>query len=135
MRPPVLKGKPPLTVVLPVFNGERQLAKCLGSLRAQRYPARTVSLIVVDDDSSDATVAVAKRFGARVLRSGYRHIERSKAIGLRAVRTELVLFLDADNYLVSPDWLAEAVGALVSDPAITAAQSARFHYEATDPAA
>lgn len=135
MRIPRLKGKPPVTVVLPVLNGERILPKCLDSLRAQRYPKARVRLIVVDDDSADRTVAVSKRYGARVLRSGHRHIERSKAIGLRAVRSELVLFLDADNYLVSPTWLPEAVEALVGDPQVTAAQSARFHYEATDPAA
>lgn len=135
MKPVVLKGTPPLTVVLPVLNGERLLPKCLDSIRAQRYPQSKVRLVVVDDESTDATVAVAKRYGAKVLVSGHRHIERSKAIGLRAVDTELVLFIDADNYLVGEDWLSEAVGALVADPAITAAQSARFHYEAGDSAA
>lgn len=135
MKLPRLRGRPPVTVVLPVLNGARVLPKCLRSLRAQRYPAKSLRLIVVDDDSSDATVAVARCFGAKVLRSGHRHIERSKAIGLRAARTELVLFLDADNYLVTPTWLPEAVDALVSDPGLTAAQSARFHYDPGDPAA
>jgi glycosyltransferase involved in cell wall biosynthesis len=126
---------PPVTVILPVLNGAKLLPKCLDSLRAQHYPAQAVKLIVVDDDSTDATVAVAKRYGARVLRSGQRHIERSKAIGLRAASTELVLFIDADNYLVTPTWLPEAVGALQADKGLVAAQSARFHYEPSDPAA
>ena len=132
---PRLKGRPPVTVILPVLNGAQVLPKCLESLRSQKYPAGALRLIVVDDDSTDSTVAIAKKFGAQVLPSGYRHIERSKAIGLKAARSELILFLDADNYFVTPTWLPEAVDALVGDPALTAAQSARFHYEPTDPAA
>jgi glycosyltransferase involved in cell wall biosynthesis len=126
---------PPITVILPVLNGEKLLPKCLGSLKAQRYPFKQLKLIVVDDDSSDATVKVAKSFGAKVLRSGHRHIERSKAIGLKAATTELVLFIDADNYLATPTWLPEAVAALLADPGLVAVQSARFHYEPGDPAA
>jgi glycosyltransferase involved in cell wall biosynthesis len=129
-----LAAKPPVTVILPVLNGERLLPKCLGSLRAQRWPKDKLKLIVVDDDSSDRTVQVAKGYGAKVLRSGHRHIERSKAIGLRAAQTELLLFFDADNYLAGRDWLATAVDAL-RDPGVVAAQSARFHYEPGDPAA
>ncbi len=130
-----MRNAPPITVILPVLNGEKLLPKCLDSLRAQAYPQAKLKLIVVDDDSSDGTVRVAKRYGAKVLRSGHRHIERSKAIGIRAASTELLLFLDADNYLVGPDWLPSAVEALASDPGIVAAQSARFHYEPTDSAA
>jgi glycosyltransferase involved in cell wall biosynthesis len=134
-KPKAAPAAPPVTVILPVLNGARQLPKCLDSLRAQHYPAKALKLIVVDDDSTDATVAVAKSYGAKILRSGHRHIERSKAIGLRAAATELVLFIDADNYLVTPTWLPEAVGALQQDRSLVAAQSARFHYEPTDAAA
>jgi glycosyltransferase involved in cell wall biosynthesis len=129
------QATPPVTVILPVLNGEKLLPKCLGSLKAQDYPWSKLRLIVVDDDSTDATVQVAKRFGARVLRSGHRHIERSKAIGLKAATTELILFIDADNYLASPTWLSEAVAALQGDPTLVAAQSARFRYDPADPAA
>jgi glycosyltransferase involved in cell wall biosynthesis len=127
--------KPTVTAILPVLNGEKLLPKVLGSLRAQHWPKSALKLIVVDDDSSDATVSVARSYGARVLRSGKRHIERSKAIGLRAARSELLLFIDADNYLPSPDWLPTAVEALRSDRRLVGAQSARFEYRRSDPAA
>lgn len=127
--------RPPITVILPVLNGEKLLPKCLGTLRDQDYPQNKLSLIVVDDDSSDGTVKLAKRWGAKVLRSGHRHIERSKSIGIRGAKTELLLFLDADNYLVGRDWLPNAVDALLSDPGLVAAQSARFNYVPTDSAA
>jgi glycosyltransferase involved in cell wall biosynthesis len=126
---------PPVTVILPVLNGEKLLPKCLDSLKAQDYPWAKIRLIVVDDLSSDRTVAVARRYGAKVLRSGHRHIERSKAIGLKAADTELILFLDADNYLPSSTWLPQAVRALQEDPDLVAAQSARFQYQPGDPAA
>jgi glycosyltransferase involved in cell wall biosynthesis len=94
-----------------------------------------VEVIVVDDDSSDSTVAVARSFGARIVRNGARHIERGKALGIRAAKHELILFLDADNFFVRPDWLREAVGVLEGDRSLVGAESARFHYDPADPAA
>jgi glycosyltransferase involved in cell wall biosynthesis len=129
------KALPRVSVIVPVLNGERPLKKCLDSLRAQDYPWRLLELIIVDDDSVDGTVALAKSYGARIVRNGAHHIERGKALGLKAARQELILFLDADNYLVSKDWLRQAVQALLNDKSMVGVESARFHYEASDPAA
>ena len=50
---------PPVTVILPVLNGEKLLPKCLDSLKAQDYPWAKIRLIVVDDLSMDNTIAEA----------------------------------------------------------------------------
>ena len=129
------KALPRVSVIIPVLNGEKPLAKCLASLKAQAYPWRLIDLIVVDDDSTDGTVKLAKSFGARIVRNGERHIERGKALGLKAAKNELILFLDADNYFVTPDWLPHAVEAIEADKKVVGVESARFNYEASDPAA
>jgi glycosyltransferase involved in cell wall biosynthesis len=129
------KPLPRISVVIPVLNGEVPLRKCLDSLKSQDYPWKLIDLIVVDDDSSDGTVKLSKSYGARIVKNGQRHIERGKALGLRAAKNELVLFLDADNYFVSPHWLPSAVAAIQSDALVVGVESARFHYQATDPAA
>lgn len=126
---------PRVSVIIPVLNGERLLPKCLDSLKRQNYPWKKLELIVVDDASTDATVALAKSYGARIVKNGERNIERGKALGLRSAKNELILFLDADNYFVTPKWLPSAVAAITADPLVVGVESARFHYEATDPAA
>jgi glycosyltransferase involved in cell wall biosynthesis len=131
----VPKSLPGISVVIPVLNGELLLPKCLDSLKAQEYPWKKIDLIVVDDDSSDKTAAVAKSYGARIVRNGSRNIERGKALGFRAAKNELILFVDADNYFVTSKWLPDAVRAIEDDKKVVGVESARFHYQASDPAA
>jgi glycosyltransferase involved in cell wall biosynthesis len=53
---------PPLvTVVVPAFNAEPWMAESLSSVIAQSYPHDSLELIVVDDGSTDGTVAAADR--------------------------------------------------------------------------
>jgi glycosyltransferase involved in cell wall biosynthesis len=129
------KKQPPVSVVIPVYNGEGPLKKCLASLRRQDYPWSKLEIVMVDDDSSDGSAAVARSFGAKVVRNGARHIERGKALGIRATRHEFILFLDADNYLTTDSWLSQAVEALQGDPEVVGVESARFEYLRSDPAA
>lgn len=124
-----------VTVVIPCFNEERRLRKCLGSLRRQKCANFTLDIIVVDDISTDKTVNIAREFGVQILISGYRDIETSKRIGLETVSTPLVLFFDADNWLPSDKWVTVARRALLEHPEAIGAQSARFFYDPSDPAA
>lgn len=130
-----MTSRPSISVVLPAYNAENPLPKCLSSLRHQDYPQDKIELIVIDDNSEDNTVSLAKKFGARVVSNGARHIETGKAIGIKHASHEYILFLDADNYFSSPSWISEAVAALEEDPSLVGAQSARFAYSSSDPAA
>lgn len=119
---------PSISAVVPTLNAERHLAACLGSLRAQDY-AGQVELVVVDGGSTDATVAIAARFGAdRVLPNPLRSGEAGKAVGVKAARGELVLLLDSDNALVGADWLARMVRPFRECPEVIGCEPARFAY-------
>lgn len=124
-----------VTVVIPCFNEEKRLSKCLKSIRCQDTHNFIINIIIVDDYSNDLTVNIANTFDVQILYSGYRDIETSKRIGLEAVSTPLVLFLDADNWLPSNSWVATARRALLEHPEAIGAQSARFFYDRNDPAA
>ena len=61
-------------------------------------------MIVVDDGSSDATPAIAREYGFRVI-SGRNHgLSHARNVGLRAASGEIVAYLDDDAY-PDPDWL------------------------------
>lgn len=84
-----------LTVVVPARNAEAILGDCLASVMASE-PAE---IIVVDGDSTDATVTIAHRLGARVLSDGGRGLPAARAMGADAARTRWVALLDADVVL------------------------------------
>lgn len=98
---------PDVTVVVPTRNAARTLAACLESLRAQTYPCRTV---VVDNGSTDATVAVAEQGADVVLHAGpERSAQRNH--GARSHPASIAGFIDADMVL-APTVVEEAVNAI-----------------------
>jgi len=97
-----------LSVVLAVFNEEKNLADCLSSVKdiAQE-------IVIVDGSSTDRTVTIAKKFGARILVTDNPpifHINKQKAIDM--ARNEWILQLDADER-VSPE-LAKEIMKVIS---------------------
>jgi len=124
-----------VTAVIPAYNEEQRLPKCLSSLYRQRLSYGDLRVIVVDDGSTDRTVHIARSYGAQVLYNGTHDIEIGKSIGLAHVETELVLFLDADNWQPDRTWLETAVQALITHPQAAGAQSCRFAYVPSDPPA
>ncbi len=94
-----LAGLPGISVVVPARNEEQRLAPCLAGLRDA---PGVVEVIVVDDHSTDATVAVAAAHGARVvtattLPSGWAGKAWALQQGLEAAVGEWVVTLDADT--------------------------------------
>ena len=90
---------PLLTVVIPAFNRERYLGDALGSVLAQGHDA--LDLIVVDDGSTDATAAVARRFAAvRCISRPHGGAAAARNTGVAAARGELLAFLDSDDLWV-----------------------------------
>jgi glycosyltransferase involved in cell wall biosynthesis len=118
--PPVTR--PRLTVVVLTCNSARTLGSCLDSLAAQDDP--DFDVLIVDDDSTDATVAVAAGYAARlrisVARNGSHLIPRGRNIGLAASRTPLVAFVDSDDR-AAPGWTAAIRAAFGADPGLALA--------------
>src|SRR5690348_2678679 len=53
--------KPSIAVIVPVRDELRNVAPCVQTLLSQQYPADRLSVIVVDDDSSDGTAELVER--------------------------------------------------------------------------
>jgi len=113
------------------LNSERTLAACLQALRDQDYPQELVEIVVADGGSDDATVAVARRFGALVVPNPLVSGEAGKAAALRAASGELVALIDSDNVVIGSDWLRRMV-APFGDPAVVASEPIAFAALPTD---
>jgi glycosyltransferase involved in cell wall biosynthesis len=81
-----------LSVVVPARNAEHLLGDCLHSI-ARSQPRE---IIVVDGESSDRTVEIARERGARVLSDGGRGLPVARLIGVRAATSPWVALIDAD---------------------------------------
>lgn len=127
-----LDGLPSVSVIIPTWNAERHLEACLQSLTAQDFPTAKLEILIVDDGSTDQTLSIAEHYHAKILKSGHRHIERSKSIGLAAATGELILLIDADITLIGDDWLSRAVTIMVEQPQVAGLQAVYWQYRPSD---
>ena len=107
-----------LTVVIPVRNDPTQLETCLAALSKTAFSRYEV--VVVDDASTDDTVSVAKRFGARVVslenQSGP---ARARNRGVEEAAGDIVFFIDAD-VCVAPQTIDKVVDTFRNDSTVAA---------------
>jgi glycosyltransferase involved in cell wall biosynthesis len=105
------------SVVVTAYNEERLIAAALASVLAQTHG--DFELIVVDDGSSDGTLAAVAPFEAdprvRVISQENKGLSAARNTGIEASRSDRVAFLDSDD-LWLPDYLEKAHAALESHP-------------------
>jgi glycosyltransferase involved in cell wall biosynthesis len=105
-----------ISVIVPVFNQARRLADCLDALLQQDIPAGSFEVIVVDNRSSDESMAVARqRPAVRLLAESRRSAYVARNRGIRAAHGALIAFTDADC-IPRQDWLSRLQERLVSAP-------------------
>jgi glycosyltransferase involved in cell wall biosynthesis len=92
----VTPAPPLVSVIIPLFNGERFLAAALDSVLAQTY--RPLEIIVVDDGSSDAGADIARSHaGVHLVAQANAGNGAARNAGIARARGDLVAFLDQDD--------------------------------------
>lgn len=110
--------RPDLSVVVPVYNGEAFLDRCLEALSRSEF--RRFECIVVDDGSTDSSASIAARHGAAVVSLDHRGgPARARNRGVAAARAAIVVFLDAD-VCVHADTLGRIDAYLREHPSVDA---------------
>jgi glycosyltransferase involved in cell wall biosynthesis len=104
---------PLVTVIVPVYNGERYLRESLESTCAQEFDSYEV--IVVDDGSTDSTAEIARSFSVRYLRQENQGQGAAKNAGLNLARGRFIAFQDHDD-VVPPTKLRVQAGYLLEHP-------------------
>jgi len=124
-RQPRTVDQPRVAVIIPARNEAKTLGRCLDALKRQTYPSDRYEILVVDDDSSDDTAAVALAHGVRCvlstpLPSGWSPKKAALHLGIQRSQAEIILTTDADC-VVPARWIetmisyfGEKVGVVVS---------------------
>ena len=100
---------PKVSVIIPVYNGERYLAECIDSVIKQTFS--DIEIIIINDGSSDSTDDISRRYEIKDRRIRYINqenigVSKTRQKGVSVAESPYIFFLDADDYL-EPDCLKE----------------------------
>jgi len=87
--------RPYVSVIIPAYNEEAFLPKCLNSLKKQKTSI-PFEVIVVDNNSTDNTASIPKRFGYQVIRELKKGASSARNAGARHAKGTILVFIDAD---------------------------------------
>lgn len=114
-----------VSIVIPVYNEATELGVCLRAIA--RQTTRPHEVIVVDNNSTDGTAAVAKSFDfVTVLREPRQGVVHARSRGFDAARGDIIARIDADS-LLPADWL-ESVQAVFKDETVDAVSGVALYY-------
>jgi glycosyltransferase involved in cell wall biosynthesis len=94
-----------ISVVIPTFNEEENIAQCLVSLRHQSVPRSEFEVIVVDGGSKDRTFEIAQKYADKVFIQTSPKVGGARNDGIIAATGDIVATTDADCIL-PPTWIA-----------------------------
>jgi cellulose synthase/poly-beta-1,6-N-acetylglucosamine synthase-like glycosyltransferase len=103
------------SVIVPAYNEEDTLPRCLAALEAQSVPRDRYEILVVDDGSSDRTAQIAQQHGVRLIRQPNAGPAAARNRGVQEARGNLVLFTDADCE-PAPDWIEQMIAPFGEGP-------------------
>lgn len=106
-----------VSIVVPVRNAEDLLEECLASI----VRSEPREIIVVDGMSTDGTLAIARRYGARILSDEGRGLPAARLLGAREASSARVALVDAD--VVLPDGALAALLAEFEEESYAALQA------------
>ncbi len=94
-----------LTYIVPVYNTEPYVLKCLQSLVDQGLSPEQYEIIAVDDESTDGTLAVVESFArehpqVRVLCQPHLGVSSARNLALENAHGRYIQFVDSDDYLM-----------------------------------
>ena len=117
---------PLISIIVPVYNIEEYLPRCVKTLRGQTYPR--IEILLVDDGSTDGTGSLCDRLAEEDARIRVFHKENggsssARNLGIAAAKGEYLGFVDSDDY-VEPD-MYEKLYAAIKQYDVSAAQTGR----------
>ena len=106
--------KPKISIVVPVYNGEKMLPLCLGSLMNLDYPKQDLEIIIVDNNSKDGSKAIIEKYPVKYLFEEKKGAGHAMNRGIQASSGDFIAFMDHDC-IANANWIKNTVNAFTSD--------------------
>ncbi|MDR1653692.1 MAG: glycosyltransferase [Prevotellaceae bacterium] len=84
-----------ISVVVPCYNGEQYIEKCLENLLSQS--CKSLEIIVIDDGSKDNSAAIARRFPVKLISQENRGLSAARNAGMDCATGDYIHFFDVDD--------------------------------------
>ncbi|OQY26343.1 MAG: hypothetical protein B6244_13890 [Candidatus Cloacimonetes bacterium 4572_55] len=112
--------KPLVSVIIPIYNGEKYIEETLISLYKQTYPV--LETIIIDDGSTDRSVSIVEKIDdvscrRKIVSQQNGDVSRARNEGIKNAEGELIAFLDQDD-LWRPDKIERQVSRFQKEPDI-----------------
>lgn len=93
---------PQISIIVPVYNAEQYLSKCINSILAQIFT--DFELLLIDDGSTDNSGVICNRYAEkdnriRVLHKNNGGVSSARNLGLEEARGEWICFVDSDDWV------------------------------------
>lgn len=103
-----VSAPPKISVIVPVYNAEKYLHRCIDSILSQTFT--DFELLLIDDGSKDKSGAICDEYAAKDSRVRVFHKENggvssARNLGLDYANSEWIAFVDADDSVL-PNWLS-----------------------------
>jgi len=96
---------PFITVIIPFFNAEQYIEKCIQSLLAQSYSQDSYEIIMINNNSTDASSAIVQRYPEiTALEEKKQGSYAARNLGILRAKGEIIAFTDSDC-VPHVDWL------------------------------
>ncbi len=107
---------PSVTFLVPAYNEEEHIEKCLDSLLDQKYPSNKLDIVAINDGSEDSTLEKMKKYSDRITIIDKENSGKASSMNyaLESVDSELVGCMDADSFPCE-DFVANMVGYFEQD--------------------
>ncbi|NOZ03194.1 MAG: glycosyltransferase [FCB group bacterium] len=117
-----MSWEPTVSIIVPCYNVAPVVERCATSLMALDYPQEKLTIVFVNDGSTDSTVNRLKEFerASNIVLINHeqnRGLAAARNTGIRATPSEVICFLDSDMS-VSPDWLRTMLAELSADDVV-----------------
>ena len=89
-----------ISIILPVFNSEKYIKRCLDSLVNQTY--KDLEIIIINDGSTDNTLKICKGYNddrIKIINKKCKNISLVRNVGLDIFKGDYVYFIDSDDYI------------------------------------
>ncbi|MDR1518117.1 MAG: glycosyltransferase [Dysgonamonadaceae bacterium] len=103
-----------VSVIVPVYNGEKYVTQCIENLLHQTY--KNLEIIVVNDGSTDRSAEIAEQYPVKIIHQENHGLSASRNVGINAAVGEFIHFLDVDD-LINLEFYEKTVQAIVETDA------------------
>lgn len=87
---------PKFSIIIPVYNVEKYIKKCLDSVFSQSY--KDYEVIIINDGSTDKSMDIAKEYNVKIINQKNKGQSAARNNGIKHATGDYLIFLDSDDY-------------------------------------